>query len=30
MQLKTWDLFLKPESRKSAPRKDVGRKRGSK
>ena len=30
MQFKTWDLFLKPEPRKSAPRKDVGRKRGSK
>ena len=30
MQFKTWDLFLKLEPRKSAPRKNVGRKRGSK
>jgi hypothetical protein len=30
MQFKTWDLFLKPEPRKSTPRKDVGRKRVSK
>jgi hypothetical protein len=30
MQFKTWDSSLKPEARKSAPRKDVGRKRGSK
>lgn len=29
-QFKTWDSFLKPELRKSTPRKDVGRKRGSK
>lgn len=29
-QFKTWDSFLKPEPRKIAPRKDVGRKRGSK
>ncbi len=29
-QFKTWDSFLKPEPRKTAPRKDVGRKRGSK
>gem|GEM_PF-6139343 len=30
MQLKTWDSFFKPEPRKNAMRKDVGRKRGSK
>ena len=29
-QFKTWDSFLKPEPRESAPCKDVGRKRGSK
>src|SRR5260370_3002045 len=29
MQFKTWDLFLKPEPRKSAPHKDRGRQRGS-
>jgi hypothetical protein len=29
-QFKTWDSLLKPEPRKSVPRKDVGRKRGSK
>ena len=29
-QFKTWDSFLKPEPRKSAQRKDIGRKRGSK
>jgi hypothetical protein len=29
-QFKTWDSFFKPEPQKSAPRKDVGRKRGSK
>jgi len=29
-QFKTWDSFLKPEPRKIAPRKDVGRKRSSK
>lgn len=29
-QSKTWDSFLKPEPLKSAPRKDIGRKYGSK